>query len=136
MKKVSVNWNIIIPIITMVCLTGGLILLSYLYDVNQYQTTVQSMTFGNVDISQIPDGIYEGECNVNYIVAKVQVSVEEGKLEKIILLDHKNERGSSAEQIIDDMVYEQKVNVDTISGATNSSKVIMKAVENALASAK
>lgn len=120
----------------MVCLTGGLILLSYLYDVNQYQTTVQSMTFGNVDISQIPDGIYEGECNVNYIVAKVQVSVEEGKLEKIILLDHKNERGSSAEQIIDDMVYEQKVNVDTISGATNSSKVIMKAVENALASAK
>jgi uncharacterized protein with FMN-binding domain len=130
------NWKIIIPIITMVCLAGGLILLSYLYDVNQYQTTVKSMTFNDVDFSLIPDGTYEGECNVNYIFVKVQVSVQGGELEKITLLEHKNERGSSAEQIIYDMVNEQKVNVDTISGATNSSKVIMKAVENALASAK
>jgi uncharacterized protein with FMN-binding domain len=33
---------------------------------------------------------------------------------------------------VDQIVSEQKIDVDAISGATNSSKVIKKAVENAL----
>lgn len=39
---------------------------------------------------------------------------------------------TSAEKIIDKIVGEQKIDVDGISGATNSSNVIKKAVENAL----
>ena len=51
---------------------------------------------------------------------------------KIRILEHKNERGQAAETIVDQIVSEQKIDVDAISGATNSSKVIKKAVENAL----
>ena len=36
------------------------------------------------------------------------------------------------EKLADDMVKQQSLNVDAVSGATNSSKVIRKAVENAL----
>ncbi|WP_313562885.1 FMN-binding protein [Ruminiclostridium cellobioparum] len=45
-------------------------------------------------------------------------------------------RGAKAEAIVDKIISEQSVTVDVISGATNSSKVILKAVENALESQK
>ena len=57
---------------------------------------------------------------------------ENKEIEKIRILEHKNERGQVAETIVDQIVSEQKIDVDAISGATNSSKVIKKAVENAL----
>lgn len=44
--------------------------------------------------------------------------------------------GKTAEVIADSIVDEQKIDVDAISGATNSSTVIKKAVENALKSSK
>lgn len=44
----------------------------------------------------------------------------------IDILEHKNERGKPGEAVINEIVDEQKLDVDTISGATNSSKVIKK----------
>ncbi len=72
------------------------------------------------------------EYDVNFIYAKVEVTVQDGKITNIELLDHKNERGKPAEAILDKMIDAQEINVDAISGATNSSTVIKKAAENAL----
>jgi uncharacterized protein with FMN-binding domain len=108
----------------------------YLYKVYHYRSTVKSMTYSDVDISTIPDGTYEGDCNVDFIYAKVSVTVKAGVISSIDLLEHKNERGKPAESILKDIVEQQEVDVDAVSGATNSSKVIKKAVENALLSAK
>ena len=63
---------------------------------------------------------------------KVKVMVQNGVIKSIDILNHKNERGKSAEIVADRMIEEQKIDVDTVSGATNSSTVIKKAVENAL----
>jgi len=60
------------------------------------------------------------------------VTVKDGSITKIDLVKHKNEHGSSAEQILESILDKQTPDVDVISGATNSSRVIMKAVENAL----
>ena len=60
------------------------------------------------------------------------MSVKNGKIADIDILEHKNGCGKSAEAIINKIVDEQKINVDAISSATNSSIVIKKAVENAL----
>lgn len=43
-----------------------------------------------------------------------------------------NSLGSAAEVITDTVVQHQSVEIDAISGATMSSKTILKAVENAL----
>lgn len=104
----------------------------YLKSVSEYKRKVKSTTFDEINISDISDGIYIGEYDVNFIYAKVKVSVENGKIADIDILEHKNERGKSAEAIINKIVDEQKINVDAISSATNSSIVIKKAVENAL----
>lgn len=116
-------------IILMICL---LVLAAYLYNVKQYKDQVKDMSVKELNLKSIPDGTYIGECDVDFIYAKVRVTISAGEISKIELLKHKNERGLPAESIINNMVEEQKIDVDAVSGATNSSKVIKKAVENAL----
>ena len=53
-------------------------------------------------------------------------------MESIELLEHENGRGTPAEAILSQMVQKQTTAVDAVSGATCSSKVIRKAVENAI----
>lgn len=107
----------------------------YTVDFNNYQSGIKSIEITEPDLSAISDGVYTGSCDVGYIYAKVNVTVKDGAIEKIDLIEHRNERGTPAEAIIPKMQDQQKIDVDAISGATNSSKVIKKAVENALESA-
>lgn len=104
----------------------------YLKNVSDYKQSVSNITFEEIDISDIPNGVYTGECNVDFIYAKVEVTIQDGQIIDIVILEHKNERGEAAEAVIGKIITEQKVDVDAISGATNSSKVLKKAVENAL----
>jgi len=126
------NKSIIIFVTVSVVVIGVMYLSWYLYDVNSYKKSVEDITVSDINLSNISNGVYVGSDDVGYIAAKVEVVVNDGKIEKITLLEHKNERGTPAEVITDNMIKEQKIDVDTISGATNSSKVIKKAVENAL----
>jgi uncharacterized protein with FMN-binding domain len=100
---------------------------------SSYQRSIASITtFQNIDVNKIKDGKYEGEYDAGYIYAKVRVTVSKGKITAIDILQHQNERGQSAEKITDKIISAQSLNVDAVSGATNSSKVIKKAVESAL----
>lgn len=137
-EKISRNtkkkWVCLAVVIIIILVLG--ILAVYLMKVNSYQKSVKNMAFQDINISEVPDGSYTGSCDVDFISAKVKVTVHSGKIEKIELLEHKNERGAAAERVVDDMVNQQSLNVDAVSGATNSSKVIRKAVENALSNKK
>ena len=104
----------------------------YLKSVADYKKAVKETTFSDIDIGNIPDGTYIGEYDVNFIYARVEVTVRDGAITNIDILEHKNERGKAAEIVTDRIIAEQKTDVDAVSGATNSSTVIKKAVENAL----
>jgi uncharacterized protein with FMN-binding domain len=104
----------------------------YLKKVADYKQAVKETAFDEIDVANVSDGIYIGEYDVNFIYAKVGVTVEEGKIVSINILEHRHERGKSAEIVIEKIIEEQRIDVDAISGATNSSTVIKKAVENAL----
>ena len=108
----------------------------YLKSVADYKREVKETSFSSLDISTIFDGVYVGEYDVDFVYAKVEVTVQNGIITNIDILEHKNGRGKPAEVIVDRIIDEQKVNVDAISGATNSSVVIKKAVENALSGGK
>ncbi|MEL7655827.1 MAG: FMN-binding protein [Bacillota bacterium] len=98
----------------------------------EYQREVAAISFFNPGISFVADGQYTGECDVGYIFAKVKVTIKDGVVTDIQLLAHRNERGKAGEGVIDEILFEQRTDVDAVSNATNSSKVIKKAVENAL----
>ena len=107
---------------------GGL----YLKSISDYKAKVDALTFDEIDLTKVEDGVYEGQCDTGVVRARVQVTVRDHRLEIIELLEHENGRGAPAEAILDQMVEEQTTAVDAVSGATCSSKVIRKAVENAL----
>lgn len=122
-----------VMILLLIGLVWGII---YLKSVADYKQAVKETTYENIHISDIPDGVYVGEYDVDFIYAKVEVTVQNGEITNINILEHRHERGKTAEVITDSIVDEQKIDVDAISGATNSSTVIKKAVENALKSRK
>ena len=112
---------------------GGLVLgILYLKDVADYKQAVEEITFEEINISDVSDGVNIGEYDVNFIYAKVEVTVENGEIKSVNILEHRQERGKAAESVTDKIVDEQKIDVDAIAGATNSSTIIKKAVENAL----
>lgn len=88
-----------------------------------------------VDLSTIKDGSYSGEYSALPVSAKVKVTVEGHQITDIELVEHVNGQGSGAEIIPATVVEKQTLQIDTVSGATYSSKVILKAIENALLNA-
>ncbi|OPJ65449.1 FMN-binding protein [Clostridium chromiireducens] len=129
-KKIILSSICIIFIIGVIA--GG----KYLISVKNYQKAIRELTINNVDLSKISDGKYIGTYDADLISAKVSVTVKDHKIEEVDLLEHKNGRGKPAEIIPEMVVKAQSLKVDTISGATNSSKTILKAIENALASSQ
>jgi len=121
--------SFIILLLLLIALICGVV---YLKKVTDYKQAVGETTFGEIDIADVSNGIYIGEYDVNFIYAKVEVTVEDGEIVSINILEHRHERGKAAETVIEKIIEEQKIDVDAVSGATNSSNVIKKAVENAL----
>jgi uncharacterized protein with FMN-binding domain len=109
---------------------------TYNIDFIQYQKNIAAIKVLGMDASKLQDGSYEGEYDAGYIYAKVRVKVKEGRMEDITILQHDNERGKPAETILQDIIVQQNTNVDAVSGATNSSLVLKKAVEQALQNQK
>ena len=108
----------------------------YLYNISNYKKVVNTIQVQSVDLNNIQNGKYSGKFDANVISAEVEVTVDNHKIKSVDLINHKNERGKKAEAIIDTVIEKQTINVDTVSGATNSSKVILKAIENALNNAE
>ena len=131
---IKVNKKIIIVVITLVIVGCAVFGVKYLLDVKEYKDKINKITINDVNLNSIADGKYTGVCDVNFIKAKVVVNVENNKIDSIKLVEHKNERGQKAESIIKTVEEKDSLKVDTVSGATNSSKVILKAIENALES--
>lgn len=111
---------------------AGFFGLRYLRAVNDYKEKVSNIQVEKLDLNNIKDGEYEGSCDVDFIMVDLKVKVENHKIVKIDIIKHKNGRGKPAEAITGEVIKNQSVQVDAVSGATNSSKVILKAIEDAL----
>lgn len=129
-RKKKILWHRILTILMAIGIIGHFT--TYIIDFNNYQKNVANIEIDAINLKNAEDGIYRGECDVGYIYAKVEVEIKDGVIVSINLLEHRNERGKRAEDIIDNVISEQKIDVDAISGATNSSNVIKKAIEKAI----
>jgi len=82
-----------------------------------------------------PDGLYRGDYDLKGTPVKVtlDVVVQNENITAINIIKHFcSPIGKKAEKITEKIIEQQSLNVDAISGATGSSKAILKAVENAL----
>jgi uncharacterized protein with FMN-binding domain len=88
--------------------------------------------FDKVELSKIEDGSYIGEYLGKLVKVVVEARVKDNKITEIVILKHDNGLGKKAEKIVDQIISTQSLNVEVVSGATSSSKAILKAVEVAL----
>jgi len=90
------------------------------------------LTISTIDFTQLNDGVYSGSYTLFPVSVSVTVSVSDHCVNAINITKHFNGRGKPAEVIIDRILADQTLQVDTITNATYSSNVILKAVEQAL----
>ena len=95
-------------------------------------TTGPEIEFESIDYTLLNDGTFIGEYSTPLVLAEVKVLINDEQIQDIQLIKHDCGKGRPAEKVIDIIINENNHQVDTVSGATTSSKVIMKAVENAL----
>ncbi|MEA1883434.1 MAG: FMN-binding protein [Thermotogota bacterium] len=67
-----------------------------------------------------------------FIFYQVFYRKEKGKIQDIKINKHVNGKGKGAEEITKDVIAQQSLKVDTVTGATYSSIAILKAIEQAL----
>ena len=87
------------------------------------------------DMTEKINGVYRGNYTLSGTPVKVvlDVVVQNALITKIQIIEHTGSPiGKKAEKITLNIIKEQSLEIDVISGATGSSKAILKAVENAL----
>jgi len=87
------------------------------------------------DLALLNDGVYRGVYDLSGtpVKATLNVTVINNKIFKIEIIEHIcSPVGKKAESIIERVIEKQSLGIDAVSGATASSKTILKAIENAL----
>lgn len=112
-------------------LMSGLLLMSLTACDDSSSDTSGSET--NADVSYA-DGVYTGEGEGYVGAIKVEVTIAEGLISNIEVTEESEDRPYFIDslEILDDMIDEQTYDVDTMTGATVTSKGLKRAVKEAL----
>ena len=93
---------------------------------------VKDLQIFSVDLNDVEDGTYTGTYENGRWSNTVEVTIEN---HEIISIVHVSSGNSSQQELFDEIIQvildNQKVDIDTVSGATASTNSFLKAVENA-----
>ena len=120
-------------VIALLVVSVGIVGFVVLKSIESNYEELVNTTLSDIDLNKIPDGSYFGSFSSFPVAAEVKVVVRNHEIVEVIILKHNHGRGSEAEVVSERVVASQTLRVDTVSGATYSSIVILKAIEDALA---
>jgi len=123
-------------ILLIVLLVAGGAYLGGKWFIRDIARQVAELTILPIQLANVGDGTYLGSYKLFPVEVEVKVTVKDKKITGIELIKHDNGQGQPAEALLSKVIETQSLELDVISGATQSSKVILKAVENALSSGK
>ncbi|MDD5968569.1 MAG: FMN-binding protein [Anaerostipes sp.] len=145
------NFNLIqfVPVLFMISLVGNSVLgytepksaktsVSQIQDVKaetKEEKEGQKAAMGELDLTKIKDGTYEGTGTGFRGKIKVAVTVKSHKITAVKVLSKSDDAAyfnRASAGIIKSVIDSQSLNVDVVSGATYSSKGILAAIKNAL----
>ena len=106
--------------------------LSSCKQIREYRRIIDEIEIEDVDLQRVDDGQYTAEVDAILVRARVGVTVKEHRITAVDLLEYEHGRGEDAEVLPAQVLEQQSLKVDTITGATSSSKVILEAIELAL----
>jgi len=115
--------------IVVIGLIGSIAYITY-QNIDRNLNNLLKQEIEDISLSRVDDGKYVGETFP--ITVKLEVEIENHKIKNIVILKHENGQGRPAESIIQSVIESNSIDVDVISGASYSSKVILNAISNAI----
>jgi uncharacterized protein with FMN-binding domain len=110
---------------------GVIVIASALLQFMQLQS-YRRMPVKDIDLATIADGAYIGEAKFGFTY-KVEVAIKDHKIDRIKIIENYNSMYAKlAEGVIERVLGAQRPNIDAVTGATTTSKCLMKAIENAI----
>jgi uncharacterized protein with FMN-binding domain len=95
---------------------------------------VRAMPINHIDLSKVRDGTYQGDFAYGGYDYQAEVTVAGHQIKGITVVKNRNTRQAKmAEGVVKRILDQQENDVDAVSGATTTSKALLKAVERALA---
>lgn len=128
-RDFPLNRKVIVLVMLIAGIAGG---------VNAFLTSqrlqrYRQMTIADTDLTRLADGVYPGEAKVGSYTYKVAVTLQNHRITGIQIVDNrKSPYARYAEGVAPKVLNAQNANVDTVTGATTTSKALLKAIENAL----
>lgn len=96
---------------------------------------VRTMPIQNINLANMDDGSYKGEYSYGSYTYQVEVQVKKNRIEDIHVIHNRDTSyAKKAEGVIHRVLGKQALDVNAVSGATTTSKALLKAMENALKS--
>ncbi|AIQ58583.1 FMN-binding protein [Paenibacillus borealis] len=127
--------NLLIVCISVIIIVLAGLAAGWLFTEKEHREA-RNVQIAEVDFKQLHAGDYIGEYAggmYKWRANKVQVTVTAQKVTAIKLLEHsKNQPDTSAEELFSRVIRAQSLQVDSISGASLTSKAYLKAIEDAL----
>jgi len=125
---------IIVAALVMIAVTVAIYMLIIFPKIKE-QIEVRKMNIREIELSRVKDGAFHGEFTYGNFTYAVEVVVQDHNIQRISIL---NNRGDSdyakkAEGVTGRVIKAQSLKVDVVTGATTTSKALLKAIENALA---
>ncbi len=114
--------------LTIFTILVGAIMLLFLSN----KAKLNATTIGAITTKDLTDRVYSGSYEIMPVKVSVEVTITNKLIKDIKITEHTYGLGKKAESIIDDVINMQSLQVDVVSGATTSSKSILKAIENAI----
>jgi uncharacterized protein with FMN-binding domain len=132
MKKKKA-YRIMCLIVGALLIGAGIFYFTYVAPAIEQQKAVRNMQIKEVDLSKIPEGAYRGSFSFNNQYYEVEVQVKNQAIESIKVLENgTGEYAKKAEGVLQKVLSAQSLKVDAVTGATTTSKALLKATENAL----
>ena len=97
-----------------------------------YYKQAAKLPFYNIQPEQVADGTYRGKVYTNFLHVQLDVSVANGRLTKIEIVENEGAVGKKVDPILDDMIAQNTSVVAAVKGEELASIVFVACVDDAL----
>ena len=118
-------------VLIVICVILTLIMYMQRRTRNYYKQAAQ-LPFYNIQPDQVEDGTYRGKVYTKFMHVQLDVSVEDGHLTKIEIIENEGAYGKKVAPIIDEMIAQNTTVVAAVKGEELASIVFVACVDDAL----
>ena len=129
--KLKFDSKIIRTVLIVICVILSLIMYMQRRTRNYYKQAAK-LPFYNIQAADVPDGTYRGKVYTSFMHVQLDVTVADGKLTSIEIVENEGAYGKKVAPILDEMIAQNSSVVPAVKGEELASIVFVACVDDAL----